>query len=153
MLSALLTLAVAQLSSYLVNTRLAIGETYVVSPFIYLTHVRNTGGIFGSFEGHSTVFALLSGSLVIAVSVYLLKTKTVDLFDSVCIGLPIGAGASNILDRLIYGSVVDFIDIRGIPHWNYIFNTADTMIHVGIWSLVIRHLFWRKHPHPKPTLG
>jgi len=38
---------------------------------------------------------------------------------------------------LVYGSVIDFIDIQHIPYWSYIFNTADLMIHVGIWPMLI----------------
>ena len=48
-----------------------------------------------------------------------------------------GAAAANICDRLVYGAVIDFIDIQGIPYWHYIFNIADTAIHLGVWPLVI----------------
>jgi signal peptidase II len=149
-IAALLTLAVAQLGSYLVDSRLSLGETYVVTSVLEFTHLRNTGGIFGSFQGHSVLFAILSSAILIGVSGYLLKTRSADLFDSVCIGFVVGAGASNILDRLIYGAVIDFIDIRGIPHWGYVFNIADVMIHVGVWPLVIRHFFFTRSPRPVP---
>jgi lipoprotein signal peptidase len=145
-ISAVLTLAVAQLGSYLVDSRLPLGETYIVTSFLEFTHIRNTGGVFGSFQGNSALFAILSSAILIGVSGYLLRTKTADLFDSVCIGFLVGAGASNILDRLLYGAVIDFIDIRGIPHWGFIFNIADAMIHVGIWPLVIRHFFFTRSP-------
>lgn len=147
-MAAVLSLAVSQLSSYLVHSRLRLDEAYVVNSFIQFIHVRNTGGVFGSFQGNSILFALLSSSLLIGVSAYLLRATTVDLFDSVCIGLFMGGGASNVLDRLIYNAVIDFIDIQNIPYWHYIFNTADVMIHAGAWSLLIRHLFFRKVQRP-----
>jgi signal peptidase II len=147
--AAVLTLAIAQLGSYLVDSRLPRGETYVVTSFLQFTHVRNTGGIFGSFQGNSALFAILSSALLVGVSGYLLRIKTADLFDSMCIGFLVGAGASNVLDRLVYGAVIDFVDIRGIPHWDYIFNVADVMIHVGVWPLVIRHVFSFTRPAPR----
>jgi signal peptidase II len=48
------------------------------------------------------------------------------------------------LDRVIYGSVIDFIDVQNIPLWNYIFNTADLMIHVGIWPMLALSLYLPK---------
>lgn len=150
-IAVVLTLAVAQLGSYLVDSHLPIGETYIVNSVIHLTHVRNTGGVFGSFEGNGASLAMLAAALLIGISVYLLRDRTVDLFDVICIGFWVGAGASNILDRLLYGGVVDFIDIQGIPHWHYIFNTADAMIHLGVWPFVIRHLFVRGHPRSAVT--
>jgi signal peptidase II len=53
----------------------------------------------------------------------------------------VGGGASNVLDRLFYGSVVDFINVQHIPFWHYIFNTADVMVHAGLWPLLYFSLF------------
>ncbi|MEC7765651.1 MAG: signal peptidase II, partial [Pseudomonadota bacterium] len=58
-------------------------------------------------------------------------------YEYICFGFIVGGGGSNILDRLVYGSVIDFINIQQIPYWNYIFNTADLMVHVGIWPMLI----------------
>jgi signal peptidase II len=68
-------------------------------------------------------------------------SKTIQRYEYICFGFIVGGGASNILDRLVYGSVIDFIDIQHIPYWNYIFNTADMMVHVGIWPMLILS-FW-----------
>ena len=72
---------------------------------------------------------------------YLWFGNSVRRYEYVCFGFIVGGGASNILDRLIYGSVIDFIDIQHIPYWNYVFNTADVMVHVGIWPMLILSFF------------
>ena len=68
------------------------------------------------------------------------RNSALNRLERVCLGLIVGGGFSNVLDRVLHGSVIDFIDVRGIPHWHYIFNTADVLIHLGIWPLVLYYL-------------
>lgn len=142
---AIVILAISQLSSYLVNTRIPIGETYEVNSLVFLTHTRNLGGIFGSFQGAGWLFALISFALLFGLIVYLWRSKSAKFYEYVCLGCITGAGLSNILDRFVYGGVIDFINIQQIPNWHYIFNTADVMIHVGLWPMIILSLLAGKH--------
>jgi signal peptidase II len=140
-LIALICLAVSQLGSYLVQQNIPQGSSVVVTPFLYFTHIRNLGGVFGMAQGQGWIFALFSFALLAALLFYLLKSTQVRFYEFICFGLVAGGGASNILDRLIYGSVIDFIDVQGIPYWHYIFNTADTFIHLGLWPMLFIGLF------------
>ena len=149
LLTAIAVLAFAQIGSLLVNSTLAINDTYVANSVIHFTHVRNFGGVFGFFSGHTLVMAILASAVLLGLTLYLLNNKTADLFEYICFGLIVGAGASNVVDRIIYGSVVDFINIQGIPYWDYVFNTADVIIHLGVWPLVFRYLI--AVPPPKQS--
>jgi signal peptidase II len=140
--AALLVLAVSQLGSYLVSTRLPLNESYPITSFLHLTHIRNTGAVFGLFPGNSTIFAVTSVLTMVAVCVYLMKNLMLDVYQYVCFGFIVGAAASNTFDRIIYGAVVDFIDVQGIPYWHYIFNIADVAIHIGAWPLVLGTILW-----------
>jgi signal peptidase II len=144
-LTALGVFAAAQVVGYLVHTRLPLHESYVVNDFLYLTHVRNTGGVFGMFPGNSVVFAITSTLTVVVLCAMALRHEVADVFHRVCFGLIVGAAASNIFDRLVYGAVIDYLDVQGIPYWSYVFNLADCAIHVGAWPLAIVSLF--------PSLG
>lgn len=137
-------LGLSQLSSYLVNTYIGLGESVVITGFLHFTHIRNMGGVFGLAQGQGWLFALFSLALISALFFYLLRGKQVRVYEFLCFGFIAGGGLSNILDRLIYGSVVDFIDIQGIPFWHYIFNTADTFIHIGLWPMLIIGVFFHK---------
>jgi signal peptidase II len=130
-------LATSQLSSYLVNLHIPLGTTVELSGLIHFTHIRNLGGVFGMFQGQGWIFALFSFALILALVVYLLKSKSVQPYEYICFAFVVGGGSSNVLDRLIYGSVVDFIDIQHIPFWHYIFNVADMMIHIGLWPMLL----------------
>ena len=133
---ALSVLAVSQLGSYLVNTRIPLGTSIELNSFLHLTHIRNMGGVFGMFQGKGWIFGLFSVALIVGLIIYLLKSKTVQAYEYICFGFVVGGGSSNVVDRLIYGSVVDFIDLQHIPFWHYIFNTADMMVHVGLWPML-----------------
>lgn len=138
---ALIVLSISQLGSYLVYTLIPIGSTVEWTGIIHLTHIRNMGGVFGMFQGRGWIFALFSVALVIGLVVYLVRSQQVQFYEYLCFGFIAGGGASNILDRLIYGSVIDFINIQGIPYWHYIFNTADVMVHVGLWPMLYFSVF------------
>lgn len=130
-------LLVSQLIGYWVNSTIPQNTTVELNSLIHFTHIRNFGGVFGMLQGSGWIFALISVGLLVGVSAYLWLSSSIQKYEYICFGFIVGGGASNILDRLVYGSVIDFIDIQHIPYWNYIFNTADVMVHVGIWPLLL----------------
>ena len=140
-LIALTVLTVSQISSYLVNTHIPLGTSVEWSSLVHFTHIRNMGGVFGMFQGHGWIFGAFSLLLISALIVYLWRGREVQPYEFICFGFVVGGGGSNILDRLLYGSVVDFINVQQIPYWHYIFNTADVMVHVGLWPMLYFSLF------------
>jgi signal peptidase II len=156
MLPALAIFTLAQCSGHLVIAHLAVGETHVVNDVLHLTHVRNFGGVFGLFQGHVLAMGTLSGLLVIALAAFIIRNGRVvpgrsARWQVFCAGLFVGGGASNVCDRIIHGAVIDFIDIRGIPSWSYVFNTADVALQVGLWSLALLTLRAAKPAQPAPS--
>lgn len=131
----------SQAIGYWINESIELNTTLELSSFIHFTHIRNFGGVFGMFQGSGWIFALISIGLLAAVTGYLALSNSIQRYEYLCFGFIVGGGASNILDRLVYGSVIDFIDIQHIPYWNYVFNTADVMVHVGIWPMLLISIF------------
>lgn len=139
-LTTFIATALSQLSSYFVLTHMQLGQSIIVTPFLWLTYVQNHGGIFGSYQGRGWFFAAMTLVILTGLVIYLFKAKSLRLYNYICFGLIVGGGTSNILDRLFYGAVIDFLDVRNIPYWKYIFNTADTFIHLGIWPMLLLSL-------------
>ena len=138
-------LLLSQFSSWLINRSIALGDSVIVlEGLLHLTHIRNLGGVFGLAQGKGWLFALFSIALISGLCWYLMKSRDVRRYEFIFFAFVAGGGLSNILDRLIYGSVVDFINVQGIPFWHYIFNTADVFIHVGLWPMLAISLFWHR---------
>ena len=130
-------LILSQLIGFWVNTTIPQNTTVEINSLIHFTHIRNHGGVFGMLQGMGWAFGAVSIALLLSVSAYLWFGSGIRRYEYVCFGFIVGGGASNILDRFVYGSVIDFIDVQHIPYWNYVFNTADVMVHVGIWPLLL----------------
>ena len=146
---AISVVALSQFTGYLINTNIPESTTIELSSLIHFTHVRNHGGVFGLLQGKGWMFAIFSALLLGAVVIYLYRGKDIQRYEYICFGFVVGGGVSNVLDRLVYGSVIDFIDIQHIPYWNYVFNTADVMVHVGIWPMLIFSLFFNSENKDK----
>ena len=114
-----------------------------VQPFFNLVTVWNYGASFGMFNRGSrtgsAVFVVLAVIIVSALVVWLRKAETRTL--AVALGLVIGGAAGNVIDRLRFGAVFDFLDFHALGwHWPA-FNLADSAISVGVGLLLIDTLF------------
>ena len=117
----------------------------VISDIVVLVHNQNPGVAFGMFSNSNspwlTPLLLLSSVLVMALLVWLLMTgRAGGTLAHAGIALILGGAAGNALDRLIYGGVTDFLEVR---LGNYIwpaFNAADSAISIGAVLVVVELL-------------
>jgi signal peptidase II len=139
-----------QWTKWLVEVHLPRGVAQpVIDGFLNLVHVKNTGVAFGLFAspGGSTSWALTLMGLVAltAVALYFRFTPHHDRLLLTALGLVAGGAVGNLLDRVMAGSVTDFVDVYvGSYHWPA-FNVADSAITVGI-TLMVLDVFRRRHP-------
>ena len=129
----LFTLLSDQLSKLFIVKGLYVGESINILPFFNIVHVRNKGVTFGLLSGTLQPVVLVILSLVIVVFLidYAHKNENHRRFISLIVGGAIG----NVIDRVVYGSVVDFLDFHfGKYHWPA-FNIADSAIVIGVFVL------------------
>ena len=107
----------------------------IINNFFHLTYVENHGGIFGIFQGKINYFTIISLILIAYVVITEMKNFKKYKFP-IKLGISIiTAGAlGNMIDRIFRGFVIDMIDFRGI--WGFIFNIADTYIHIGLYIIL-----------------
>jgi signal peptidase II len=110
-----------------------------VTSFLNMVAVWNSGVSFGFLAGHSEIMpyilAALASAVTVGMAVWLTRARTHLL--ALGLGLVIGGAAGNIIDRLRFQAVVDFIDVHvGGYHWPA-FNLADSAITVGVGLLLI----------------
>jgi len=114
----------------------------VVQGFFNLTHVRNTGGAFGIFGGEkgglgSILFVVVSLIAIGAIVFLFLKIKENEKTLALSFSLILSGAIGNLIDRLRYGEVVDFLDFYlSTTHWPA-FNVADSAICIGIGLMAL----------------
>ena len=109
--------------------------------YLSLTHSTNSGVAFGLFQGGTLLFTLLAAVAVIAIAVFIFRQGSQSALMSASLGLMLGGAVGNLWDRLMYGSVVDFILVRASNTLSWPnFNVADSAIVVGT-GLLILYLF------------
>ena len=120
-------------------------------PGVSLTMVWNQGVTFGLFKADGRWGALLlvavAVAIVAALAVWLRRAETA--WVAVALGAIAGGAVGNVLDRLRYGAVVDFIHLH-VGDWSwYVFNVADAAIVCGVAALVLDGLRPRREPDPR----
>ncbi len=133
----LIFLIVDQISKILVVKFLDLNSVTVIKNFFYLTYTNNAGAAF-SILTDKRIFLVLVGIIIIILLIYYLKKHQIkNTINKIAFALVIGGSLGNLIDRIIRGSVVDFIDIKIFSYNFPIFNLADTFITIGVLLLLI----------------
>ena len=129
-----------QVSKWLMVSRLSLYETIIVMPYFNLTMAHNEGAAFsflaqaGGWQRWFFIWLALIISVVLLV--WLAKLKPTEKLEAISLSLILGGAIGNVIDRISYGYVIDFIDLYiGHNHWP-VFNIADSAICIGAILLV-----------------
>ena len=153
---AVLVVVVDQLSKWWILDYFTTGTlTVEVTPFFNIVLVMNRGMSFGLVPIEAWwgpwLFAGAATFIVALLAVWLARAERPLL--ALAIGLVIGGAVGNVIDRLRYGGVVDFLDFYlGAYHWPA-FNAADTAIVCGVAALIYASLFQDRDHHYNKDLG
>ena len=122
--------ALDQISKVLVLNLMYEGQVVLIPGVLNFTYVENRGMAFGLLSEHRWVFLVLSTVGIALMSLYLWYYAKTTLA-RVGLSLVIAGGIGNMIDRLILGFVVDFIDFCAFDFWVWVFNVADAAVCVG----------------------
>jgi len=108
-------------------------------PFLTLVKVWNRGVAFGLFSSADAANLIFSLATAFALVVVLYFTRRADTMARIGYGLIFGGGLANLVDRVVFGGVLDFIDLHlGRLHWPA-FNVADLAITIGVIVLLFAY--------------
>ncbi len=112
-----------------------VGTAEFINGFIGWSYVRNTGAAFGSFSESTTLLSVVTG-VVLLIGIILIVTKKIkSRFCLTCAVMIISGGLGNLIDRIVKGYVVDFIDVQFADF--AVFNFADILVTVGSIALMV----------------
>jgi signal peptidase II len=147
-------IALDQWIKYMVETRLALHEPVDLLPFLALYRTYNTGVAFSMLSSFGDTGLIVVSLAVIAFVLYLASRSTDEQWLArIGFALIIGGAIGNLIDRAVYGHVIDYI-LFHTPVWSFaVFNLADAFITVGaITVLAEEFLGWRRQRANSDTI-
>jgi signal peptidase II len=140
-----------QITKYWIIANFRYGEVHEVIPgFFDLTHVRNPGGAFSFFahgpsEWRMAFFVGTTSIALVLLVIFLIRHEPGARLSPLALGAIMGGALGNLLDRLVHGEVIDFLDIHVYGGYTWpTFNVADSAIVIGVFILMIEVYFFEQ---------
>ncbi|MGZ8225242.1 MAG: signal peptidase II [Methylococcaceae bacterium] len=132
----LLAVILDQASKIIIDNSMQLYQSIPVIPFFNLTYVHNTGAAFSFLSDaggwQRWAFAGLASIISVMIGVWLTRLQKHETLLAVALSLVLGGAIGNLIDRVAYGYVIDFLDVYvGNWHWPA-FNIADSAITLGV---------------------
>jgi len=126
-----------QLSKLWIRAHLELGESLSITDRLSFIYIENTGSAFGLLANQTFLIIIVSIAALLFILLFLRYLSPATTLSIVSIGLIMGGAVGNLIDRLRFGYVTDFIYFRlwGNFHWPA-FNIADAAITVGVFVLI-----------------
>lgn len=137
--SALIVLIDYVLKLLVINNLKNISAITIIPGLFSLTYVENKGAAFGILSNARWIFILFTIAVIIFLIIFMFRKNPESKLLNVALILIIGGGAGNLIDRIFYGYVVDYLSISFFPP---VCNFADYCVTVGAFILVIYLLFF-----------
>ncbi len=130
-------LAIDIISKILIKQFLIINQSITVIPnFFNLTYVLNDGAAFSILKGKQ-IFLILLAILLLCLVIYYLRKDKLNFYKILYYSMLIGGILGNLLDRIILGGVVDFLDFNIFGYAAPIFNLADSFIVISVILIIL----------------
>ncbi|MCK4936380.1 MAG: signal peptidase II [Elusimicrobiales bacterium] len=126
--------ALDRISKYFV-LKFILPESFSVCGFLDFVYVENTGVAFGMFQNANSFFIVLTLVLLSMIMVFRRKIEPCGILVAIGIAMVVGGALGNLYDRIVYGYVIDFVNLSFFPA---VFNVADSSISVGAVLIALK---------------
>jgi len=139
LLTAFIVIAIDQITKFLVKSNFELNQSLpLINNIFHLTYIHNFGAAFGILQEQRFILVFVSVAVIVAILYYLRKVNEKERIPQLLLGFILGGTIGNLIDRAFYGYVIDFLDLRIWP----VFNFADSFVTIGAIGLIV--YFWRK---------
>ena len=140
LISAAIVILLDQVTKEIVRRTVAIsGKIEVIKGYFEIGYVGNTGAVFGTFRGQNRIFIIVSIAAIGFIILYYRQFKD-SIWMKISLGLLMGGALGNLIDRVVFHYVTDFIRVRWwLMHlrWWPAFNIADASVCIGAAMLIV----------------
>lgn len=128
---------VDQVTKAIVRANILFGGRWMplawLAPYFRFVHWENTGAAFGLFQQGGVVFGILAVVVAVFIVFYYPQVPKEATLMRVSLAMQMGGALGNLIDRIVFGPVTDYISVLGFP----VFNIADSCITVGVGLLIL----------------
>ena len=132
-----------QIIKIIVRAKMEVGDSIdLINNFFSITHVENTGAAWGGFSGY-TILLLLVSFVILGFFIYMFRNINFKkrMVFSISLVLVISGTIGNMIDRIVFRSVTDFLDFIIFAYDFPVFNIADILLVVGFFLFIIDMIF------------
>lgn len=131
-----ITIIIDRIFKVLVVKNLSLNmKNEIINNFFYLTYCKNEGAAFSVFSGKNFFLIILTFIFLYLIFIFLKKQKKFNKFDIINYSLLIGGIIGNLIDRVLYNYVIDYLDFKILGYNFAIFNFADICIVISVFLL------------------
>lgn len=131
---ALIIILIDQIIKFLIKINFQLNQSFpLIKNIFHLTYIHNFGAGFGILQNQQWILIFISLIAIGAIFYYFDRIKEKEILLQILVGFILGGTIGNLIDRLAYGFVIDFLDFRIWP----VFNIADSFVTIGITGLII----------------
>lgn len=140
-LTSIIVLLIDQIVKLLIKTNMNLNEEISIIPnFFSIQYLKNTGAAFSILENQTILLAITSIICISVIIYYLKKEENLTTAMYLSFGLVLGGILGNLIDRIVYQGVIDFLSFQ-IFNYNFpVFNIADIGITIGVLLLIIIYI-------------
>lgn len=140
-LTSVIVLLIDQIVKLLIKTNMSLNEEISIIPnFFSIQYLKNTGAAFSILENQTILLAITSIICISVIIYYLKKEENLTTTMYLSFGLVLGGILGNLIDRIVYQGVIDFLSFQ-IFNYNFpVFNIADIGITIGVLLLIIIYI-------------
>ncbi len=148
---AVIIVALDQITKAILRSMLPLHDDITVIPgFLSFTHVRNTGAAFVLLNGIDFPFkaafiAVVAAAALVAIATYAARLAPAQKMARIGLALILGGAIGNLIDRVAFGYVLDFVDVYWRSYHFWAFNVADSAITIGVCVMVLDMLGLGSH--------
>jgi signal peptidase II len=141
-----------QMTKCLIRSRVDVRESIpILDGFVSIVHARNPGAAFSFLADapawfRGPFFIAITFTAIAALIYVISRLPAEDRLMRIALGGVLGGAIGNLIDRLIYGEVTDFIDVHWHSHHWPAFNVADSSITIAVSAVILHSLFARSEP-------
>jgi len=126
-----------QITKAIVRASIPFGGQWMplewLRPYFRFVHWQNTGAAFGLFQGGGLIFGILAVIVTVVIVIYYPQIPKDEKLMRIAISMQLGGAIGNLIDRILFGPVTDFISVGSFP----VFNIADSSITVGVGIMIL----------------